>query len=56
MDGHTLLVPDDLPPDQYPLVVGMYLLETGERLPAYDMAGERLPADAVPLTEIEVLP
>jgi 4-amino-4-deoxy-L-arabinose transferase-like glycosyltransferase len=56
VDGHTLLVPDDLPPGQYPLVVGMYLLETGERLPAYDMAGERLPADAVPLTEIEVLP
>jgi hypothetical protein len=56
VDAHTLRVPDDLTPGQYPLVAGMYLLETGERLPAFDAAGERLPADAVPLTEVEVLP
>jgi hypothetical protein len=55
-DVHTLVVPDDLPPGPYPLVAGMYLLETGERLPAFDRNGERLPADAVLLTDIEVLP
>jgi hypothetical protein len=55
-DVHTLPIPDDLPPGQYRLTVGMYLLETGERLPAFDTEGERLPSDAVPLTQVEVLP
>jgi hypothetical protein len=55
-DTHTLLVPNDLPRGRYPLVAGMYLLETGERLPAFNTEGERLTADAVPLTEVEVLP
>ncbi len=55
-DTHTLLVPSDLPQGRYPLVAGMYLLETGERLPAFNMEGERLAMDAVPLTEVEVLP
>lgn len=55
-DTHTLMVPNDLPPGQYLVIVGMYLLETGERLPAFDAEGERFAADGVPLTEIEVLP
>ena len=55
-DTHTVLVPDDIPPGRYPLVAGMYLLETGERLPAFNPEGKRLPADAVPLTEVDVPP
>lgn len=55
-DTHALIVPDDLPLGDYDLVAGMYLLETGERLPAFDAGGERLPADAVPLTEVNIQP
>ncbi len=55
-DTHVLFVPDDLPPGRYDLVSGMYVLETGERLAAFDASGERLPADAVPLTEVNILP
>jgi hypothetical protein len=36
------------------LLVGMYDLATMERLPAYDCAGQRLPADAIHLAEITV--
>jgi 4-amino-4-deoxy-L-arabinose transferase-like glycosyltransferase len=45
-DPHTILVPHDLPPGEYPLVAGMYLLETGERLSA----------DAVQLTTLRLRP
>lgn len=55
-DTHTVVVPNDLPPGRYPLVAGMYVLETGERLPAFDAEGERLHADVVPLRRVEVLP
>jgi len=55
-DTHLLSIPDDLPPGRYDLVSGMYLLETGRRLAAVDASGERLPADAVPLTEVHILP
>jgi hypothetical protein len=44
-----------LPAGTYRLGLGMYLLETGVRLPALDAAGERLPDDVVPLMEV-VLP
>lgn len=53
---HTLSVPNDLHSARYPLVTGMYLLETGERLPAFAPEGDRLPGEAVPLMEVEVLP
>lgn len=53
-DPHTIIVPDDLPPGGYPLVTGMYVLETGERLPAFDAQGTRFPADAIPLTTLEL--
>lgn len=45
---------ESLPPGAYDLRVGMYLLETGERLPAFDAGGARLPADAIPLTTLEL--
>jgi len=44
----------NLPAGTYSLHVGMYLLETGERLPALDGQGVRLPADVIPLTEVAV--
>nr|HID13790.1 hypothetical protein [Anaerolineae bacterium] len=47
---------EGLPSGTYRLRVGMYLLETGERLPAFDGQGTRLPADAIPLTTLEVQP
>ena len=48
------LIPmEGLPPGTYDLRVGMYLLETGERLPAFDEHGTRLLADAIPLDTLE---
>jgi hypothetical protein len=38
----------------YQLRLGMYLLETGVRLPALDASGEHLPDDVIPLTEVEL--
>jgi hypothetical protein len=52
-DERTLPV-GELEPGVYQLKVGMYLLETGERLPAVDAAGERLPNDAIPLKTLKL--
>jgi hypothetical protein len=38
----------------YDLAVGMYQLETGDRLPAMDGEGDRLPHDVIPLTEVRL--
>ena len=54
-DGR-LIPMEGLPPGVYDLRVGMYLLETGERLPAFDAQGTRFPADAIPLTTLERCP
>jgi len=43
-----------LPPGVYHLNVGMYLLETGQRLPVADADGARLPNDVAPLREVEL--
>ena len=51
-----LISTKDLPPGTYDLHVGMYLLATGERLPAFDAAGTRFPTDAILLTTLEVQP
>jgi mannosyltransferase len=52
-DRYGLLIPDTLPPGAYPLVIGMYDVETGQRL---KVSGRSVPAgsDVVPLTEIRV--
>ncbi len=55
-ETRTLAVPGDLPPGDYDLLVGMYLLDTGARLPTFDAAGERQPGDALRLAQIEVGP
>jgi len=56
-DEYVLALPPDAPPGEYTLEVGMYRLETGERLPAYDADGRRWPEDAIRLDlSIEVMP
>jgi len=51
-----LIPTESLPPGTYNLHVGMYLLRTGERLPAFDAQGTRLAADAIPLTTLDMTP
>ena len=56
-DPYALHVQTGAPPGDYTLQVGMYLLETLTRLPAYDSSGARLPGDAIPLdVQVEILP
>jgi len=45
-DGHALLLDPTMPPGEYGLWVGMYRLETMERLPAWSSDGQRLEGDA----------
>jgi hypothetical protein len=33
VDPYAIILPDDLPPGEYPVEVGLYLAETGQRLP-----------------------
>ena len=44
---------DGVSTGQYCLVLGLYALDTGERLPAYSADGERYPDDVVPLTRVQ---
>jgi 4-amino-4-deoxy-L-arabinose transferase-like glycosyltransferase len=56
-DEYALAVPADAPPGGYALEVGMYRLETRERLPAYDADGRQWPEDAIRLAlPIQVMP
>ncbi|MGQ0602001.1 MAG: glycosyltransferase family 39 protein [Anaerolineales bacterium] len=43
IDPHLILIPNDLPPGEYIIEVGLYQLETGERLRAGDADRVRLP-------------
>ena len=52
-DLHTITIPADLPSGDYPLVAGVYLLETGERLHWLGPDGA-LQGDAVPLDTVTV--
>jgi 4-amino-4-deoxy-L-arabinose transferase-like glycosyltransferase len=54
VDRYIIPVRQDAPPGVYRLVVGMYSLATGERLPAIDEQGQRLPDDAITLSDVEV--
>ena len=51
-DNYGVLVEADTPPGRYRLVVGMYDLFTGDRLPVFENGQPR--GDAVLLTSIEV--
>ncbi len=54
VDRYNLTVPQDAPAGQYRLLVGMYDLATGQRLPALDDQGIPLPDDAILLTVLNV--
>lgn len=41
-DTHILTIPPDAPPGQYRLYLGLYVLESGERLPILDVSGQVL--------------
>jgi hypothetical protein len=53
VDPYLLEVPPQVPPGEYELLVGMYLLTTGERLPLFD-AGGQLIGDAIILGTVSV--
>jgi len=53
-DERRLRLDWTLPAGTYQLRVGLYRLQGGERLAAFDAAGKRLADDAIPLTEIMV--
>jgi len=53
-DTHYLTLPDDLPPGEYDIFVGLYRPDTGERLPAQAVDGTAVPDGAYPLGRIEV--
>jgi 4-amino-4-deoxy-L-arabinose transferase-like glycosyltransferase len=52
-DPYTLAVPDDVPPGEYGLRAGMYLLATGERLPLLGEDGQVL-GDSISLGRVRV--
>jgi len=53
IDPRQIRVPDDLPPGDYQVVAGLYILETGERL-RWTKPGGTVRGDAVPLTTVSV--
>ncbi len=56
IDRYAIAVQPDAPPGPYRIEVGMYVLETGARLPVFDDRGERMTEDRVLLEEmIEVV-
>ncbi|MBC7237049.1 MAG: glycosyltransferase family 39 protein [Chloroflexi bacterium] len=54
-DQYHLTIGPDTPPGPHGLVVGMYRLTTGERLPVADAQGNPL-GDSIPLGSVTVLP
>jgi hypothetical protein len=53
-DGHVIRFGDDLAPGEYELSVGMYDLESSQRLPVYDASGARLPKDRAVVSTLTV--
>jgi hypothetical protein len=53
-DSRDIFLSDTIPSGEYELSVGMYDLETMQRLPARTSAGERLPADRIVLGTVHV--
>ena len=53
-DSYDVLLGADLPPGEYELSLGMYDIETMERLPAYNAAGARLPEDRIVVGKLHV--
>ncbi len=56
-DAISIDLPDALAPGSYTMVTGLYLWQTGDRLPVTDSAGAAVPNDAVALpARLSVLP
>lgn len=55
-ETYTLVIPEDTAPGEYPLYVGIYDPQTGNRLPAVDQQGNPIPNNEVKLLEVEVIP
>jgi len=53
-DSYDIPLDGDLPPGEYDLSVGMYDIETMERLAAFNAAGERLPEGRIVLGSLTV--
>ena len=53
-DVYRLEVPGETVPGEYVFSLGMYDAETGQRVPAFDGAGERLPEDRIVAGRIRV--
>ena len=51
---HEIPVNPGTPPGEYSIEVGMYELETGERLAIFDEDGKRLEGDRILLGKVEV--
>jgi hypothetical protein len=56
VDRYSVPIPDDAPAGTYPLAVGLYDPETGQRLVASDPDGRLLEQNRVSLGEVEVRP
>ena len=52
-DPYQLAIPSDLPPGEYELLAGMYLLSTGERLPLLSSDGQFI-GDSVSLGRVKI--
>jgi len=56
VDRYAITVQPDALPGLYRIEVGMYLLETGQRLPVFNGQGQRMPEDRVLLDQtVEVV-
>jgi hypothetical protein len=53
-DEYTLPVAPEAPPGNYELEVGMYELDTGQRLAGVEATGERLAGDRILLTQVTI--
>lgn len=53
VDQHVIEVKSDATPGLYPIYSGMYLSETGERLPVFDEAGNQI-GSQIQLTDIRI--
>lgn len=53
-ERYELQLPSDMPAGDYTVKAGLHFWQTGERLPAWDGEGHRLPDDALPLQTITV--
>ena len=54
LDQRTLHIPCDLPPGDYPLLIGLHNLVSAEPLPAFAPDGAPLPSPLVYLTTLVV--